>query len=75
MFYIYFKIYKMYLKIKNIKKYKFEMKDIHLLLFLSKINYKFKSIIEDILNSETNLEKEIYLGLLLLELKLNKHVS
>lgn len=65
----------MYLKIKNIKKYKFEMKDIHLLLFLSKINYKFKSIIEDILNSETNLEKEIYLGLLLLELKLNKHVS
>lgn len=65
----------MYLKIKNIKKYKFDMKDIHLLLFLSKINYKFKSIIEDILNSETNLEKEIYLGLLLLELKLNKHVS
>lgn len=65
----------MYLKIKNIKKYNFVIKDIYLLLILSKINYKFKSIIEDILNSETNLEKEIYLGLLLLELKLNKHVS
>lgn len=64
----------MYLKIKNIKKYNFVIKDIYLLLILSKINYKFKSIVDDILNSETNLEKEIYLGLLLLELKLNKHV-
>lgn len=65
----------MYLKIKNIKKYKFVIKDIHLLLFLSNINYKFKYIVEDIFNSKTNLEKEIYLGLLLLELKLNNYVS